>query len=686
MSDTHLLPPDFSASPVIARVRRSALVLAAMAAVIALFTLLLGWIAGVQALVRLDPDFPAMVPETALCIMLGGLGVIWTIWRPRQLVVPQVCGGLILVLVAMALTQPIRTIAFRPLDSMSVATALASVLVATCLMLPREGDPSLARLHTTLQSLGLSVVMVPVLGYIFDAEALFANAVYTSMALHTALGFLALFLALLCERPAQGWVGVLLSPERGSEMVRRILPVIIFGPIIMCSLTLYATYHEFMTPNFRLAVLTFMMICATGVAALLFAHQTNLSERRAAAVEASLRRSELARAQTELAMSRSQKVEALGKLVGGVAHDFNNSLAVILGNLELLEEDDSAAARQRYISEAIAASNSAAHLTRQLLAYGRRSRLESLPNVLDDLITPTLEMFRRVNPANIEIVTDLDTDHAIVMLDSANFQQALLNLLINARDAMPAGGRITLSTRVETLAQESVAGFDQSEDLPPGTYVTVSVRDNGTGMDAATLNRADEPFFTTKGIHEGTGLGLSVVSGFCRQSEGGLRLRSAPGAGTTVSMAFPLAQYADPLPAVPRPRPSVTPGAGADILIVDDEIRVSRVMARQLQLDGHRVRIALNAEQALNVLSTEDAPDLVLSDLVMPGDMQGHALAETIRERWPQTRIVLMSGYESARRRREIFGLRDLVFLQKPVDRATLRATVLQALNGDEAG
>ncbi|SNR51263.1 ATP-binding protein [Puniceibacterium sediminis] len=430
----------------------------------------------------------------------------------------------------------------------------------------------------------------------------------------------------------------------------------------------------------RAAMLIFAMIFTTESAAIYFAHLTNMSERRAQRADNMLRESERSRQATELAVIRAQKVEALGNLVGGVAHDFNNTLTVILGNLELIEEDEDENQCAIYVKEAIIASNHAAQLTRQLLAYGRKSRLEPLPSVLDDLIETTLSMFRRVSPANISVSTALSAPHATVLVDVANMQQALLNILINARDAQPEGGAIHIHSEVGQLSHETVVGFNDGERLPDGLYVTIAVCDKGPGMPPETLARAAEPFFTTKDVGEGSGLGLSVVAGFCRQSGGGLKLSSQPGGGLKVMMAFPVIQVEPKSDTIPEPISRPDAFEGGDILIVDDELQVTRVLARQLEFDGHRVRVALNAEQALSILAGEQLPDLVLSDLVMPGEMQGNALAKVIAELYPSIRIILMSGYESGQGRGNLGLIRDVPFLQKPIDRTLLRATVQQAL------
>lgn len=660
--------------------RREGTLLAFAAVVVALADLILGWTGGIDFFVRLRPDYPAMVPETASSILIGGIGTL-CLYRPTRERIAQLCGLVILLIVLAASIQPIRLATFRTDDAMSVATLFACLAVAGSLIISPMSSKWTGMAGLTLDTLGLAVVTIPLFGYLFNAESLFAAPFYTSMALHTALSFLCLLIALLLSQPNRGWVGVILSAEPGSRLLRRLLPLIVVGPPVLCILTLYATHLELVAPDFRLALLAFSMIALAGSSAIFFAHRVNLSERRIRETERSYLESERTRQASELAMARTQKVEALGQLVGGVAHDFNNTLTVILGNLELIADEPGNQGGGANVSEAIAAANHAAGLTRQLLAYGRKSRLEPEPHVPDELVKPTLVMFRRICPATITVSTDLQTPRAIAQIDSGNFQQALLNLLINARDALPSGGKIGVSTDIVLASVGELTGFADGIEMQEGAYVIVSVTDNGTGMDTATQSRATEPFFTTKATGEGSGLGLSMVAGFCHQSGGGLRLRSTPGGGTTIAMYFPLTGLIAARPPDETEQAEGPPASGAYILVVDDEEAVTRVIARQLEGDGHRVSVAFNASHALDEMDrSAEAFDLVITDLVMPGPMQGHDLARRILETHPDTKVILTSGYESESQRRNIPWAARLPFLQKPVDRRTLRRVVTETL------
>jgi len=621
-----------------------------------------------------------MVPETAIGIIAGAAGVLGVANGWRNSVILGI--GLFMILtVLVGAISPIQLPGHRPTDAMSPSTSVSIAILAVSLVLKRFPSPVVGMVRVSLKSIALAIVGVPLIAYILDSQALLENTFFGAMALHTAICLLLLLIGLLLLDPLLGWVSILLAPEPGSQMARRLMPFIVLGPIILCGLGLVATERDFLSANLRLAVIAYAMIMSTGIATLYFADQINDSERHAAEIEQRLRDSEHDRQQTELAIARSQKVEALGQLVGGVAHDFNNTLTVILGNLELIEGADGEKERQNFVEEAIEATGHAAHLTGQLLAYGRKSRLDAEPQIIDDLIAPSLQMFSRLRPASIEIATKLGAPRAIAAIDSANFQQALLNLLINARDAMSGGGRLTVSTSLDSFGDGPIAGFLETEPLPRGSYVSVAVRDTGTGMTEETLRRATEPFFTTKPVGEGSGLGLSVVSGFCRQSGGGLRIENTSDGGALVTMLFPLTGIykSDEIKPAPKARSDRLTGAG--VLVVDDEPGVTRVISRQLERDGHVVRVALDAQQALAILDAEGPlPDLVLTDLVMPGKMQGHELAAHIRETYPNVQVVLMSGYESESQRRQMPWSTDIPFLQKPIDRGTLRAIVAEAL------
>ena len=534
--------PGVSAVPIPSQTatRRFGTVLSAVVIVCAFVVLVLGWGFEVDAARRIMPQYPAMVPATALTLVAGSLGTL-ALHRRRPPWQPVTAAVTLFVIVVLEQVASLTPGTKTESDGMSLASIASALLLGASLMLRTRSRVTAA---VVVDTLGLVVTTVPLIGYLFGSATLYGNPLYTQMALHTALCHAILFVALLLASPRRGWIAVLLGDEPGSVMARRVVPVAIVIPLILSLIASMAVKNNLMTVEFRLAVLTFLIIASTVVAVLGFANLTNRAERRNAMAQAAYLNSERRRQEVELAAARSEKVTALGKLVGGVAHDFNNTLNVILGNLELLREDPDRKAHEEYVADAIAASHRAAALTRQLLAYGRKSRLDPVRITVAAEIDGALSMFRRVCPSNIALHKDFGEGTDRVRLDPDAFQQAILNVLINARDALPQGGTIHIATRTERLDGAAGAGYRDDESLPAGAYVTVRFADDGIGMSPEIAARATEPFFTTKKIGEGTGLGLSSVAGFCLQSGGGLRIDSTEGVGTTITMAFPVCREA----------------------------------------------------------------------------------------------------------------------------------------------
>jgi len=348
-----------------------------------------------------------------------------------------------------------------------------------------------------------------------------------------------------------------------------------------------------------------------------------------------------ARAKLEQDLRQAQKMEAIGQLTGGLAHDFNNLLTVISGNLEMLEQrqpdDDSRA----LLKEAQEATELGAQLSNRLLAFGRRQALNPKPIDLNGLAEGLVDLLRRTLGEAVEIMTQLSDGMPLVMADSGQFENVLLNLAINARDAMPKGGRLIIRTgRKEIDSEEARLG-----GLPAGDYAMVAVTDTGTGMTPEVQRRAFEPFFTTKETGKGSGLGLSMVYGFVKQSGGHIQLYSEIGHGTTVRIFLPIPAAVAIRAAAEAPR--AEPGASSRerVLVVEDDPRVRRVSVRRLKDLGHEVIEADSGPAALKLLTEGEPVDVVFSDVVMAGGMTGIELAQEVRRRWPKLKILLASGY-----------------------------------------
>ncbi len=345
------------------------------------------------------------------------------------------------------------------------------------------------------------------------------------------------------------------------------------------------------------------------------------------------------KAEAEANLMHAQRMEAVGRLTGGVAHDFNNLLTVVIGALDIiLRSPDDAAKRKKLGEAALAAARRGEGLTHQLLAFSRRQTLRPEPTDLNALIRQSDPLLRRAVGEAIEFKLKLRRGGVRVSVDPGQFEAALLNLVVNARDALSDSGRVEIQTRTRTVAAGEVP------ELPPGEYVCVTVSDTGTGMAPDVIDRVFEPFFTTKAVGKGTGLGLSQVYGFARQSGGAARISSTVGEGTEISLFLPPLtddRPANDTTAATRARPVV---AGHRLLLVEDDVRVADVAMELLKGLGLEVQAVETGPEALAVLKTERF-DIMLTDVVMPGGMTGIELARTCTRNHPDMRIVLTSGY-----------------------------------------
>jgi PAS domain S-box-containing protein len=350
------------------------------------------------------------------------------------------------------------------------------------------------------------------------------------------------------------------------------------------------------------------------------------------------------RREAEEQLRQAQKMEAIGQLTGGIAHDFNNLLTVISGNLETLQRrmrDRADDGLQRFITSALHGASRAALLTHQLLAFSRRQALEPTTVSVNTLITRTSELLRRTLPEAISIETVLAGGVWATFVDANQLENCLLNLAVNARDAMPDGGRLTIEAANVYLDEDYAA----SAEVPPGQYVGIFVSDTGAGMTADVIGRAFDPFFTTKELGRGTGLGLSQVYGFVKQSGGHVKIYSEVGNGTTIKIYLPRllsAAAADEL----RPAPLAVPrGNQETILIVEDEADVRSFAIELVRELGYRVLDAADAAGALHLIDSRHEIALLFTDVGLPGGMNGRQLAEEARRRRPGLKVLFTSGY-----------------------------------------
>jgi PAS domain S-box-containing protein len=351
------------------------------------------------------------------------------------------------------------------------------------------------------------------------------------------------------------------------------------------------------------------------------------------------------RREIEEQLRRSQRLEAIGQLTGGLAHDFNNLLTVVIGNLDLLQ-DEPGLPKEAYelVDHALGASLRGAELTRQLLAFARRQSLAGRAFDLNELVSGTTALLRRTLGEQIETRLNLAQDLWPAHADPTQVESALANLALNARDAMPGGGRLTVETgNVRIEAQEAA----DAVDLAPGDYVVLTVSDTGTGIPPELIGRVIEPFFTTKPQGKGTGLGLSMVYGFAKQSGGHLKIQSETGRGTTIRLFLPRADSGS----LDMDRPSAAALAGvsgATILVVEDNHAVRGTVVRQLTDLGYRVVEAADAQTAFDILRGDTPVDLLFTDMVMPASLSGIDVAQEAMRLRPGLKVLFTSGFTDA--------------------------------------
>ncbi|WP_273454190.1 hybrid sensor histidine kinase/response regulator [Nevskia ramosa] len=385
-------------------------------------------------------------------------------------------------------------------------------------------------------------------------------------------------------------------------------------------------------------------------------------------------------AQAQEALRQSQKMEAIGQLTCGIAHDFNNLLAGIGGSLELLEkriQDGRLNGVQRLIDAARTSTNRAAALTQRLLAFSRRQTLDPKPIDVNRLIAGMADLIRRTVGPAIEVEVVGAGGLWPTLVDPPQLENALLNLVINARDAMPDGGRITIETANKWLDRNAA----QERDLVPGQYLSLCVTDTGTGMTPEVISRAFDPFFTTKPIGEGTGLGLSMIHGFVRQSGGQVRIYSELGMGTTMCLYFPryIGELDTPDETATQEQPQT--GHGETVLVIDDEESIRMLLVMVLEEAGYRVLEADTGPSGLKILQSDTRIDLLITDVGLPGGLNGRQVADAARVARPDLKVLFATGYaENA-----VVGnghlTHDMRVITKPFELAALTTLVSEMID-----
>lgn len=373
------------------------------------------------------------------------------------------------------------------------------------------------------------------------------------------------------------------------------------------------------------------------------------------------------RKHAEEALSRSQRLDAIGQMTGGIAHDFNNLLTIITGNLELLEMRLTNASERELVVDALQATELGVELTSRLIAFARQDMLAPEPLRLNDVCKNMLAILSRTLGEDVHIRTAFESDLPEVFVDRTQLMTAIMNLAMNAKDAMPDGGRLVFETSEAEIDDTYIV---QETDILPGDYVRLSISDTGQGMSQEAQRRAFEPFFTTKGVGKGTGLGLSMVYGFVRQSGGYITLYSEAGQGTTVNIYFPTIEETGANDLVVHPENARLPTSGVDggllALVVDDNPSVLRLSVERMRSLGFDTIEAVDGDEALEILASRQDIALMFSDMIMPGELSGFALAKRVSEMYPDVKILLTSGYSEEVIRFDPADRNGFLLLRKP--------------------
>jgi two-component system cell cycle sensor histidine kinase/response regulator CckA len=387
----------------------------------------------------------------------------------------------------------------------------------------------------------------------------------------------------------------------------------------------------------------------------------------------------------EVLLRQSQKMEAIGQLAGGIAHDFNNLLAVIRGNADLLlmEPQQHSGETENGLKQIVAAADRAASLTRQLLVFGRKQAMQAAPFNVNDMTVNLTKMLQRIIGEDIQLQSECTPKTIFVHGDVGMIEQVLVNLVVNARDAMPHGGKLGLTTECVSIVASEVP---RHPDARGGEFVRISVNDTGMGIPPGDLPHIFEPFFTTKAPGKGTGLGLAIVYGIVKQHEGWIELSSQVGAGTSFKVFLPTIPVPVPTAGAPQVSPNIR-GGTERILLVEDDFALRMLTQRLLESHGYHVWKAESAQEALDIWRNHASEvNLLLTDVIMPGDLTGRELAERLHQEKPQLKIIFLSGYsvDVAGGKTDFVDRLKGRFLQKPCASRTILQTVRSCLDATD--
>ncbi len=521
--------------------RRGLIWFSAIAAAISASVLVFGWGQGHSTMVRWVDAGPAMVPETAMG--LGAVAVTLLLWAGTQMRAVPVAGG---ILVAAMVGMPTSTlemnVAYRLGDSLSLTTRLELASCAVLLLMLGLGTRNrlLVRAYWTLATLTLLAAGLSLARAILE-PALTDRAVYSALPTVLASACLSCALLLAPERP--GWVHAILTPSPSRRFTWLWLPLALLGPMALSAVFLHLGGAAEGMP--LTAGLAYMSGAGSAVAIFSLVRlgrsiNRNLAEAQRGHDRQMATKAALAELEARRLAAMEEKYEALGRISAGIAHDFNNMLAVVHGNLELIDKLSACGEVRGFAGEALAATQRGAELVDRLRSYGRRSILSPKPFDAAAGLRAMQGRLSSLLPPQVSLLPPPPGGETIICVDRTAFGQAILSLVANARDAIKGPGRIRLDVRDTTVEAPGLGPeTDELFHVPPGRYTVVTVRDTGPGIPPAIRRRVVEPFFTTKGMAHASGMGLSMVFGFCRQSQGYLRIDDMPGSGARVALFFP---------------------------------------------------------------------------------------------------------------------------------------------------
>ena len=660
---------------------------------------LFGYLRHEPALVHLHPGWQGMSPVTSLGMIAAGCAVIAQSLRSARAALAAaalalVVGVTVLLLYALAGGDTLSVwLAAGLFGTGPATTGRTSIATAGCLLalgaanLPRRP----AYVGDAAAALGLVVSGVALLGYAYGVRDLYAVPLFRTMGLNTALAAFLLSVGSILANPRAGWASVIASTGGGGDTTRRQLAFLALPPIAGW-LLLRATSASTLGPGAAMALLVVVTVVPLAVLILRDGRSLNaLAAERRTKVEfqASVRRelerrlSEQAgqlsaesaeRERAEAALHRAQRMEAVGQLTGGIAHDFNNLLMAVGGNLQLLTrrlaEDHPA---RRYALSATDAVNKGAKLTSQLLAFSRTQKLQARAVEIDPVLVSARALIGSALGPLVEVRMELGAPGGWASTDPDQLELAVLNLALNARDAMPAGGVLTI--------RSGACRARLSSEGDEGDYLSVRLSDTGEGMSSEVAGKAVEPFFTTKERGKGTGLGLAQVYGFVRQCGGDLRIDSAPGQGASVLLLFPCARAPDEAELAEAssetgPGRPASEGRRRSLLVIDDDDSVRAVLVDALRGAGYEVTEARDGQSGLDALERLQ-PSAAIIDFIMPG-MNGAEVARRARLIMPGLPVVFVSGYFDTA---ALDGISGALIVRKPIDLDGLQRTVSSVLH-----